>query len=280
VFECRVNDSQYETLRDRLVKTIDPTLDSIRVYRLPTPREEHLFCYGIDGYTDFEKPLILWILARTYSDGHFPGRFAISVSARVWAILGGYIDLSEDVWNNRIAEGFIKPVDISRFEMTAVASSFRAGWGLEPNTVRTQVLQIIVASSFRAGWGLELMVASTGIAAYLRLHPAFGLDEDWNRHEQAALKFIKLHPAFGLDEDWNVPRDANPLSRNIMLHPAFGLDEDWNPHRAFLCLYWVLIFTLHPAFGLDEDWNCTHNRNKRRGKVVASSFRAGWGLER
>jgi CRISPR-associated protein Cas2 len=59
VFECRVNDSQYETLRDRLVKTIDPTLDSIRVYRLPTPREEHLFCLGIDGYTDFEKPLIL-----------------------------------------------------------------------------------------------------------------------------------------------------------------------------------------------------------------------------
>lgn len=59
VFECRVNDAQYEKLRDRLVKAIDPQQDSLRFYRLPSPRREHIECFGIDGYTDFEKPLIL-----------------------------------------------------------------------------------------------------------------------------------------------------------------------------------------------------------------------------
>jgi hypothetical protein len=41
--------------------------------------------------------------------------------------LGWYIDISEDMRNNRIAEDFVKPVDISRFEMTYVASGLRAG---------------------------------------------------------------------------------------------------------------------------------------------------------
>jgi CRISPR-associated endonuclease Cas2 len=59
VFECRVSDSQYETLLDRLVKTIEPLEDSLRVYRLPAPREEHLKCFGKDGYTDFDQPLII-----------------------------------------------------------------------------------------------------------------------------------------------------------------------------------------------------------------------------
>jgi len=59
VFECRVSDSQYETLRDRLLKTIDASTDSIRLYRLPAPRLEHLECFGIDSYLDFERPLII-----------------------------------------------------------------------------------------------------------------------------------------------------------------------------------------------------------------------------
>ncbi len=59
VFECRVSDSQYETLRDRLLKTIDLNLDSIRLYRLPAPRLEHLECFGIDSYLDFDRPLII-----------------------------------------------------------------------------------------------------------------------------------------------------------------------------------------------------------------------------
>jgi CRISPR-associated protein Cas2 len=59
VFECRVNDAQYEKIRDRLVNTIDPNLDNLRLYRLLAPRDEHLECFGIDNYTDFDQPLIL-----------------------------------------------------------------------------------------------------------------------------------------------------------------------------------------------------------------------------
>ena len=39
----------------------------------------------------------------------------------------------------------------------------------------------------------------------------------------------KLHPAFGLDEDWN-DRGLIVVAELIGLHPAFGLDEDWNQH--------------------------------------------------
>lgn len=59
VFECRVNQAQYEALRAKLTDIIDPQVDSIRFYKLPTPRQQHLECYGVDKYTDFDEPLIL-----------------------------------------------------------------------------------------------------------------------------------------------------------------------------------------------------------------------------
>jgi CRISPR-associated protein Cas2 len=59
VFECRVDQAQYERLRAKLTKIMDPTLDSLRLYRLPAPREKNLECYGVDKYVDFEEPLIL-----------------------------------------------------------------------------------------------------------------------------------------------------------------------------------------------------------------------------
>jgi len=59
VFECRVTPGQYETLRAKLIKLIDPRLDSLRIYKLRQPREESLECYGIDKYIDFDEPLIL-----------------------------------------------------------------------------------------------------------------------------------------------------------------------------------------------------------------------------
>lgn len=58
VFECRVNEMQYEQLKTDLQDTINPTQDSIRLYRLVAPREKHVEAYGIDAYTDFEEPLI------------------------------------------------------------------------------------------------------------------------------------------------------------------------------------------------------------------------------
>jgi CRISPR-associated protein Cas2 len=59
VFECRVNEAQYESFWAKLVNIIDPQLDSLRLYKLRAPREQSLQCYGIDKYTDFDEPLIL-----------------------------------------------------------------------------------------------------------------------------------------------------------------------------------------------------------------------------
>lgn len=59
VFECRVNEAQYESLRERLLKILDKEQDSLRIYRLRSPREEFLECYGRDSYISFEDPLIL-----------------------------------------------------------------------------------------------------------------------------------------------------------------------------------------------------------------------------
>ena len=59
VFECRVNQAQYETLKAQLLNIIDTRVDSIRLYKLPSPRENHTEQYGLDHYTDFDKPLII-----------------------------------------------------------------------------------------------------------------------------------------------------------------------------------------------------------------------------
>jgi CRISPR-associated protein Cas2 len=59
VFECRVNEMQYESFQAQLVKIIDKETDSIRFYRLRSPREKYVESFGVDDYTDFDKPLIL-----------------------------------------------------------------------------------------------------------------------------------------------------------------------------------------------------------------------------
>ena len=59
VFECRVNEPQYEAFQDQLLKVIKPDLDSIRFYRLPTSREQSCIFFGVDRYVDFDEPLIL-----------------------------------------------------------------------------------------------------------------------------------------------------------------------------------------------------------------------------
>ena len=59
VFECRVNEVQYEAFQAELRKLIDEKLDSIRFYRLPSPREQAVVSFGRDQYTDFDEPLIL-----------------------------------------------------------------------------------------------------------------------------------------------------------------------------------------------------------------------------
>lgn len=59
VFECRVNEVQYETFQAQLVQVIDKQTDSIRFYRLLAPRERSVLSFGVDKYTDFDEPLIV-----------------------------------------------------------------------------------------------------------------------------------------------------------------------------------------------------------------------------
>ncbi len=59
VFECSVNDMQFEELTRRLVGIMNEQEDSLRVYRLAQPKEQFLQVYGIDTAIDFDEPLIL-----------------------------------------------------------------------------------------------------------------------------------------------------------------------------------------------------------------------------
>jgi CRISPR-associated protein Cas2 len=59
VFECRVTQSQYETLSNRLRKIIKPNQDSIRFYKLLGGRDNCVESFGIDNFTDLDDPLII-----------------------------------------------------------------------------------------------------------------------------------------------------------------------------------------------------------------------------
>jgi CRISPR-associated protein Cas2 len=59
VFECRVTEAQLEELEDRLVRTIDPGQDRLRIYRLPGERERLVRVYGVEPPHDFRTPLIV-----------------------------------------------------------------------------------------------------------------------------------------------------------------------------------------------------------------------------
>jgi len=59
VFECTVNDAQMEAFRARLLKAIEATEDSLRIYTLRGGREGCIQSYGHDKYVDFQAPLII-----------------------------------------------------------------------------------------------------------------------------------------------------------------------------------------------------------------------------
>jgi CRISPR-associated protein Cas2 len=59
IFECRINEMQFQAFVAKLEKLIDPKTDSLRLYRLRSPREEHLTVLGLDSYVDFDDPLVL-----------------------------------------------------------------------------------------------------------------------------------------------------------------------------------------------------------------------------
>lgn len=59
VFECSVNEAQYEKLRRRLLKTISQQEDSLRLYRMPEPRERCVEEFGVSKVIDFNAPLVV-----------------------------------------------------------------------------------------------------------------------------------------------------------------------------------------------------------------------------
>ncbi|RJQ46987.1 MAG: CRISPR-associated endonuclease Cas2 [Gaiellales bacterium] len=59
VFECSVNDMQFESLLRELRDIMDEEEDNLRIYRLREPKEQFLSVYGRDTYIDFGEPLIL-----------------------------------------------------------------------------------------------------------------------------------------------------------------------------------------------------------------------------
>ncbi len=59
VFECSVSEMQYEKLRKQLVECIDEEEDSLRIYRLQTPKEQFVENYGVDRGVDFHGPLVV-----------------------------------------------------------------------------------------------------------------------------------------------------------------------------------------------------------------------------
>ena len=59
VFECWVGPVQYERLKRRLLRVINPEEDSLRIYRLTEPREKYVEEFGLSRYVDFQGPLVL-----------------------------------------------------------------------------------------------------------------------------------------------------------------------------------------------------------------------------
>lgn len=59
VFECEVNDVQYEELERRLLAEVNEKEDNLRLYRLTEPTEIRVKQFGNFRSVDFEGPLVV-----------------------------------------------------------------------------------------------------------------------------------------------------------------------------------------------------------------------------
>ncbi len=59
VFECRVDQAQYEALERALLAEIDLSEDNLRFYRLTEPLAQHVKEFGVFRATDFEKDSLI-----------------------------------------------------------------------------------------------------------------------------------------------------------------------------------------------------------------------------
>ena len=58
VFECQVNEMQYEQLERALLAEIDEREDNLRFYRITEPAKLRVRQYGVYRSVDFEGPLL------------------------------------------------------------------------------------------------------------------------------------------------------------------------------------------------------------------------------
>ena len=59
VFECNVNEMQYEKMIEHLRECIEEKEDNLRIYRLREPKNRFVKSYGVDKVIEFEAPLIV-----------------------------------------------------------------------------------------------------------------------------------------------------------------------------------------------------------------------------
>jgi len=59
VFECKMEKSRFMTFENKLVREINPELDSLRIYILDDDSVKKIKNYGRSDLIDFEDPLIL-----------------------------------------------------------------------------------------------------------------------------------------------------------------------------------------------------------------------------
>lgn len=59
VFECQLDVAKFEALERELLAEIDPTMDCLRLYRIPGTRGFEVIEHGTFKAIDFDGPLVL-----------------------------------------------------------------------------------------------------------------------------------------------------------------------------------------------------------------------------
>jgi CRISPR-associated protein Cas2 len=59
VFECVLNEAELEVLLHKLVREVELSEDSLRVYRLREPRQRYLKVFGPKPVFDLREPIIV-----------------------------------------------------------------------------------------------------------------------------------------------------------------------------------------------------------------------------
>lgn len=59
VFECQLDVAKFEALERELLAEIDPTMDCLRLYRIPGTRGFEVIEHGAFKAVDFDGPLVL-----------------------------------------------------------------------------------------------------------------------------------------------------------------------------------------------------------------------------